>query len=500
MVKKIEKGVATQGEYFLLLTAFIAGFVVMALEITAFRIFAPYFGFSIFVSGTLIGIVMVALSLGYYLGGKLADKKGDPRTIFNWIFYAMVYVFVTLVSYKIILAFFSEMFITGVIVSSIVIFGFPMVVLSMVTPYLIKLISKSGSVGSAAGSINAVGTVGAILGTFIPTFFLIPYLGSFATYAISALLLLMIVILYFARGNKWFLLNLLFIFAIFFQPTNSDENIIFTEESAYNLIKVVQGKGSQYQLRLNDNGNIQSIYEPDSKFDKDFYFYYLNTAPLMNGASSVLVLGMGAGTSPYQMIKLHDVQVDAVEIDPKIVGVAQEYFGLDEVKDNLNIFVDDARSFLKKVDKRYGVIEVDMYQGGLYAPFYVLTQEFFQEAEEKLNHDGIVALNVLYHSKAKDGSLLFDSIGNTVASVFENVFYLDLHNSNIILFATNEDVTLAEVQGRIIENAPEKMELHQEIAGALQRYQPTLDAEILTDDKSPLDQLTYKVVSSLSAN
>jgi len=118
-VKK-EKGVSGDGEIFLLLTAFISGFVIMALEITAFRIFAPYFGFSIFVSGTLIGTVMIALSLGYYLGGKLADKEGDPKTIFTWIFYAMIYIFVTLISYKLILSFFSGLFISGVIFSSVI--------------------------------------------------------------------------------------------------------------------------------------------------------------------------------------------------------------------------------------------------------------------------------------------------------------------------------------------------------------------------------------------
>ncbi|MDP3733850.1 MAG: fused MFS/spermidine synthase [Nanoarchaeota archaeon] len=489
---------AVCGKKFLFLTAFIAGFVVMALEIVAFRIFAPYFGFSIYVSGTLISIVMIALSVGYYYGGQLADRKGDQTTLFRWIFYSMIYVFATLISYKYILSFFSTMFMTGIVLSSLLLFGFPMIVLSMVSPYIVKIISRSDGVGQAAGNISAVGTVGAIAGTLIPTFLLIPHIGSFATYAFCALLLLGIVIFFFTSNNKWFLLNLLFIPALFIPTTSIDDNVVLTEESAYNTIKVIHDDTLGYQLRLNDNGNIQSIYDAQNKFNKDFYFYYLNAAPLINDASSVLVLGMGAGTSPQQMIKLYGLSVDAVEIDSDIVAVAQQYFGLDDVQENLHIFVDDARSFLKKTAKKYDLIEIDMYQGGLYVPFYVLTQEFFEETETALNSDGVVVMNVLSHSRAADGDLLFTSVGNTLASVFPTVLYLDLHSANIIFFASNEDLSLSEVQERIRTNAPADMPLFQEMAQALQQYQPLQDVEILTDDNAPIEQLTYKVLAGLS--
>ncbi len=497
MKKQRKREEIKKKSFFLLLTAFIAGFVVMALEIVGFRIFAPYFGFSIFVSGTLIGIVLIALTAGAYCGGILADKKGDYNTIFYWIFYAVIYMFIALISYKYILSYFSSFFLPGVIISSLVLFGFPMVVLSMVSPYLVKLIARKGSVGRAAGNISAVGMLGSILGTFIPTFLLIPYVGSFFTFFLSVTSLLLIVIIYFSRQNKLFLLNGILLFTFLMRPAEAESNVIVAKESVYNLVKVVDVGNSQYQLRLNDDKNMQSLFIRDDPLNDQYYYYYLNTAPLINKAASVLVLGMGAGTSPYQMIKLFGIAVDAVEIDPYVVEVAQEYFGLDQVKDNLNIFVDDGRTFLRKTSKQYDVIEVDMYQGGFYAPFYVFTREFFQEVEARLTPKGVVTVNVLYPVKATHGDLLFKSVGNTMASNFEHVFYLNLGFFNVLLFATNEDVTLGEVRRRIIQNAPDSFQRSFDIAYALKEYQVDPSAPLLTDDKAPLEQLTYKMLAGI---
>ncbi|MBN2368259.1 fused MFS/spermidine synthase [Candidatus Woesearchaeota archaeon] len=479
----------------LMITAFIAGFVTMVLEIVGFRIFAPYFGYSIFVSGTLISIVMVALTLGAYVGGYLADKKGDYNTIFFWIFLSMVYVFAALVTYKPILAFFADMFLTGVVLASVILFAFPMVVLSMVSPYLIKLIAEKEEVGKAAGNISAIGTVGAIIGTVSATFLFIPAIGSFATFFICGLSLMMIVTVYFAAKNKFVFLNLLFILTIFFNTGSTEANVILETESVYNLIKVVQVEESKHWLQLNDNQNVQSIYDPNNLHDERYYFYYVNTAPLMNNASSLLVLGMGAGTCALEMIDFYGLEVDAVEIDPKVAEVAEDYFGLDTVKDKITIHVDDARPFLRRIDKKYDLVQVDMFQGGFYAPFYVLTQEFFEETKAVLNPDGIVVVNVLYPIQHKEGSLLFHSIGNTMTKVFKNVYFLNLNYFNVIMFATDEDVTLEQIKERVRTGAPPEFERSEEIANSLQQYNYNPGSIILTDDKAPIDYLTFRVLA-----
>ncbi len=399
-----------------------------------------------------------------------------------------------LLSYRSILEMFSFLYIPGVVISSVIIFGPPMLILSMVSPYFTKLIARRQYVGIAAGKISSISTVGSILGTFIPTFLLIPFLGSFISFFISAAAVLVILLIYFGGRNRLFLVSIILIATFLFNPASGASNLVVERESAYNLIKVVRA-GDRYFLKLNDDYNIQSIFEQSETFNPDFPYYYMNVAPLINDASTALILGMGAGTSPYQLIKLYGIEIDAVEIDPEIVNIAEEYFGLDEIKDKLTIYVDDARPFIKRIDKQYDMVEVDMYQGGLYAPFYVLTQEFFEDVEKKLSEDGVVVVNVLYPQRSEEGDLLFKSIGNTMDSVFENVFYLNLNNFNVLMFATNEDLELDELRNRIIERAPDEIANIQDIANSMQVYKADPHTEVLTDDKAPLELLTYRVLA-----
>ena len=181
----------------LYLTSFLTGFIVLSLEILGFRMLSPYFGYSIYTSGSLIGIILSSLTIGYYLGGILADKNKDINLMFKLILIADIYLFLIGIFYNKVFLYFSKFnLVYGTILSSIIIFTLPIILLSIVSPYLIKLLSSDNNVGRTTGKISALSTIGNISGVFITTFIFIPNIGTHKTIYILAILLLIISLLW----------------------------------------------------------------------------------------------------------------------------------------------------------------------------------------------------------------------------------------------------------------------------------------------------------------
>ncbi len=478
------------------IVAFFSGAIIMVLEILGFRILAPYFGYSVYVSGSLIGIVLVALSLGYYLGGKLADKKPVKKLLYTLVLLADIYVIIISFCYPYLVRTLSSFgVIYGSMTSAVVLFAPSMILLGMIPPFIIRLMTKDASiVGSIAGDITAIGTVGSIIGTFGATFFLIPRFGSHWTLYACSLVLLLLAVSGLAVERKKYaaLLCLIFVFNIF--PRESDPNIIYQKESPYNLVKVTKEPDGKLYLKLNTDMLFHSVYSPGSELVSGYYDY-MNIAPVISDAKEILVLGMGAGTSVRQFLHYFDAHIDAVEIDPVVIDMGSRYFGVRE-SSRLQVYAEDARPFLQNLDRMYDVIELDVYHGGVYAPFYVLTKEFFQSVYDHLTPKGIMVINVLSLYQQKNGLLLVNAVGKTMGAVFPSVYKIEMF-LNHLLFASKSQTDLQTIRAllRSYNGNPELNNVLIEASGALSPLYVSKDAIALTDDKAPVDEITYRMVT-----
>lgn len=480
------------------IVVFCSGAIIMVLEILGFRILAPFFGYSVYVSGSLIGIVMVALSLGYYLGGQLADRKPEKPILFQLILIADIYIITMSFLYTNLIGSLSTLgVIYGSILSSVILFCPSMILLGMVPPFIIKLMAKDTSIiGSVAGDITAIGTIGSIAGTFGATFFLIPAVGSHWTMYICSIVLLLVAVwgLSMQKKKYIFLLVMVSIFNIF--PEQSEPNTIYKKESLYNLIKVTQNTDGGLLLKLNSDMWVHSIYRPDSRLVYD-YFDYLNVVPIIADAHDILILGMGAGTSAKQYLHYFDTNIDAVELDPGVIEVGKKYFGLTE-SDRFHIYAEDARPFLRTAGKMYDVISIDIYHGGVYAPFYVLTKEFFASVYDHLTPNGVMVINVISPYEQKNRTLLVDAVGNTISTVFPSTYKIELF-LNHILFATKSGTSLNTIKNRLYayQGDRELRKLVLSVVNDISYFQAGNSSIVLTDDKSPVAELTYEMMSGV---
>lgn len=475
-------------EAMLILIAAITGALVMMLEILGFRMFAPYFGYSIYVSGMLIGMVLIALSIGAYLGGFLADKHPDPKTLFATLLIADLYLFAIAYFYGRILQWLGSLSaISGSFWASLILFAPPMLLLGIVSPYLVKLAAMAQNVGMAVGKITAWGTFGSIVGTFAVTFWLIPALGTHLTLYLCAALLLLLILTTTLTRSRWYGLALLMLLLFNPQPVQSEENIVYQVESPYNLVKVVESGDKRY-LKLNHRDLWQTVQDTQ-QLTTGYYYDLLNIAPLIADGTDTLILGFAGGISAMQFRALFDAEVDGVEIDPAVVEAAHRYFGVPRDDPKLQVFVDDARPFLQKSLKRYDVIEIDMYQGGEYVPFYVLTQEFFALVQQHLKPNGVAVMNLYARTTANPKADLRTAIGSTMATAFPSVYVLST-NDNHILFALAAPTDLATLNSRLERHTEQYADL---VRAAKQNIQPfTPNGRVLTDDDAPIEQMTFR--------
>ena len=226
-------------------------------------------------------------------------------------------------------------------------------------------------------------------------------------------------------------------------------------------------------------------------------------------AKNALILGMGAGTSVRQFLHFwKDLQIDAVEIDPVIAEVATEMFSLPEHHQNLNVIIDDARVFLQtNPNNRYDIIEIDIFQGGVFIPFYLATQEFFSLCKKRLKPGGMMIMNVNtlknWNEEQAKGATLPGSIGNTISEIFPSVFYVKLKGGNVIFLAFEEPMSLETLSGLMRKADTKSREMQRLLAYSLKRvkkYEKQENSPILTDDLSPLDKLTYPIAKARFKN
>ena len=500
-----------KNKVYLYLTEFFAGMAVMAVELGASRLLAPYFSSSQIVWTIIIGTIMIAMALGNMWGGRKADKDPNPDKLYLRLLVAAIWIAAIPVAGKFIIIGISVFLIVTVnqnfliiaaFLSCMLIFVFPLFLLGTVTPSLVKYtVGSLDDSGKTVGTLNACNTIGSILGTFLPTFVTIPAAGTAVTFLLFSGVLLLLGLVYFisaGRGRKACILSIiLFLFCNIFGSRNSfafwEENLTYEGESIYNYLQVKENDSSVI-LSTNVLFGVQSIHMKDEGLTGMYYDYAL-AAPVLAGAMEkdkmdILILGMGSGTYAGQCTKYFpNAQIEGVEIDQKITDLAREYF---ELPKDVKVSTYDGRAYLKGIRKKYDVIMVDAYQD-ITIPFQMSSVEFFQEVKSHLKPDGVMVVNMNMKSQ-KEGNIN-EYLSDTIASVFPCVYTADVAgSSNRELFAFSDTAAYDRL------SQAEKME--NELGRHLKNVQTELTEyyggkRILTDDQAPVELLGMRVIDEL---
>ncbi len=503
----------TYSDGFLLLLVFIGGMSTLGVELTVSRLLAPFFGNNLFVWANVIGLTLLYLSAGYFLGGRLADRRPDDRLLI-WIV-AVAAAFIAVVPFvaRPILALsvtglsnLSAGVFLGSLFGVLVLLAVPITLLGFVSPFAIRLASRTvESAGRVAGRVYAIGTVGSIIGAFLPVLLLVPNLGTRNTFLFFSLVLLVTAAAALRRPSVLALLALAIALTVWgnvsvdpIKPAETGE-LIFEDESLFNYIQVVEAPGGPRRLVLNNEERLatHSVYWPDrspqplSGGPWDYFLlapYFRQQNP--GEVTDVLVIGLGAGTAPklYAENFGSHVRIDGVEIDPGVISAGVEYFAMNE--EGLNAVAEDGRVFLNQSQKTYDVIILDAYRPP-YIPFHLTTREFYQEVADKLAPDGVLVSNV-GRGPARDNELL-DLMSATLRSVFPAVVVtLPESTSNSLVFALKRPVAFNQVRERA---ATAGIEAVKEIAARpITTYEVDSADGAFTDDLAPVEQVVNQLI------
>jgi predicted membrane-bound spermidine synthase len=528
-------GRSAQG-WLLVLLAFVAGACSLAVELSASRLLAPYFGTSLFVWANLIGLILLYLTLGYSLGGHLADRYPRPGVLYAMTTIAAFLICMIPLLSRPILSWSQSAFATssigvlyGSMASVILLFAVPMVLLGCVSPFAIRLrIEQLGTSGRTAGQLYAISTAGSILGTFLPVLWLIPSIGTYRTFFTFAVALLLVSVLCLVvsrpartppdspgktatpqrrRFTRNILVTLLLIpmalsvIAIRgpIKPafgSNLGGMLLAERESAYNYIQVVQ-LGDETQLLLNEGIGIHSVYEQNSILTGAYWDYFL-VAPYFNNPPytpvqlrRVAIIGLGAGTAARELTAAYGpIPIDGVEIDGTIIDLARQYFHMNEP--NLHVLIQDGRSWLDTTSQQYDEIAIDAYQQP-YVPFQFTTREFFQAVRNHLTPTGVVAVNA---ARTATDFRLVEALAQTMHAVFPNVYIIDIVGyGNSVIIGTNAHTSLGnfKINTAELSNPYLARVAFNSIAYGKMREEHQSTAWF-TDDRAPVEQLIDQII------
>ncbi|HSB78159.1 MAG TPA: fused MFS/spermidine synthase, partial [Candidatus Methylomirabilis sp.] len=491
---------------------FVCGAVLMGLEIVGSRILAPYFGNSIFVWGSLISVVLAALSLGYWLGGMVADRF--PRLSVMGGLIALPGVMIALLP-------FIYPPLNGAIaasdlgarlsplLSSLLLFLVPSVCLGTISPFAVRLQAKAvASVGTTAGGLYAVSTAGSIAGTLLTAFYLIAVVGVANIVHGLGLTLLLLAAVIFVGGRRFgravlalgcaglVLLGLVWRT----QTLAADPGLLLDTDSFYNHIRVAEDSGTRYMDFDNLRQSAMLLKDPWELRLRYTRFLAL-ALTFQPSPKRVLILGLGGGSFPKRLH--HDFPqavVDVADIDPKVVAVAKRYFQVPE-DDRLHLIVQDGRRFVRETKATYDLIFLDAYNSDT-IPFHLTTREFYQELKARLAPGGVVVSNIIGSLRGPE-SAFFRAMYRTLADGLPTVYVIPTYGGagevplgeiNIILIATQDKVRLTRAElmakvGQVGGKLVPASDLAEYASHLLEIPVDVGDVPILTDDYAPVEIL-----------
>jgi spermidine synthase len=499
---------------YLFVLVFTTGFTTLGVEMSASRLLDPWFGNSLPVWASLIGLIMLYLALGYWLGGQIADRS--PRLI-TLLRLSLAGAFgvslvptiarpsLTLASQGI--ASLDPGLLGGSLLAVVILFAIPMTLLGCVAPFAIRLsLSDVENSGKIAGRLSALSTAGSILGSFLPVLLLIPQIGTRRTFlALSACQLLVIGFGLFRKriwpelaltalviaGATWLMVQPA-------TPIRPAKGQVFERESALNYISVIDA-GFERQLRLNEGEGIHSVYRGPNTLADGIWDYFL-LAPAFaaqprqsSDVQRVCILGLAGGTVAQLYTDAYGpIAIDGVEIDPAIIQAGQQYFMMTEP--NLTAIASDARRFLTRTNVRYDLIAVDAYRPP-YIPFHLTTVEFFQLARAHLTENGVLAMNV---GRTHTDYRLVSALAATLEQVFPTVYMVDEPDNgalgNTLLVATQRATSLADLSANLpYFNTPMLAEVARRAVPHASLANPGPESPLFTDDRAPVEQLIHQI-------
>lgn len=504
-----------KNKYYLYMTEFFSGMSVMAVELGASRLLAPYFSSSQIVWTIIIGTIMIAMALGNIWGGRSADKDPNPDKLYARLLVAAVWIaaiplvgkYIILgISGVLVLTISNHFLVLAAFIACMVIFVYPLFLLGTVTPSLVKYtVDSLDDSGSTVGTLGAFNTIGSILGTFLPTFVTIPAVGTAITFLIFSGVLLILSLIYFIskRSGKKIcaVAFVLFLLCSVLGHSGSfafwEKDLAYEGESIYNYLQVKE-TDSRVILSTNVLFGVQSVKMKEDGLTGMYYDYAL-AAPFLAGVmqkdsvSDVLILGMGTGTFATQCKNYFSgaVNIEGVEIDQKITDLAGTYFDLPE---EIPVTTYDGRAYLQAVDKTYDVIMVDAYQD-ITIPFQMSSKEFFSEVKAHLKPNGVMVVNMNMKSDGEDSINAY--LSDTIASVFDQVYTTDVkNNTNRELFASDNPQMLALMtEGVSAETDEELAAMMDTVLTAMTPYEA--GDRILTDDRAPVEVLGMRVIDEI---
>lgn len=508
---------------FLLLVVFVSGMTTMAVEMSASRLLAPHFGTSLLIWSVLIGLMLIYLTIGYFLGGRLADRSPRERTLYQitaWAGFAiglvpfiaqpvLRYSSLSLVAPGTLGASFQSHL--GLLLSAflavVLLLSVPVTLLGCVSPFAIRLaIRNVHSAGNVAGGVYALSTLGSIIGTFAPVLVLIPNIGTKRTFILFSLVLLVISIIGLIQAacrRMWLyaLMIAVIIFLTVLWPGGAIKplaGMVYEIESAYNYIQVVK-EGDWLFLYLNEGEGIHSAYNPDQILTTSTWDYFL-VPPFFNPppytaeqVDSLCLIGLAAGTVARQYTAIYgSIPIDGVEIDPEIIEVGRRFFAMNEP--NLNAVAQDGRYFLAHRTRKYDVVVIDAYRPP-YIPFHLTTREFFGQVRDHLTDEGVVAVNV---GRTDWDYSLIEIISGTMRDVFPSVYVIDPFDygselANSLVVATRRPTKAENVEANMaLMKNPLLLDVARRAVNHIQEVETS--TVVFTDDRAPIEQATHQLI------
>jgi len=500
---------------YLLFTVFISGMTTLAAELAASRLIGNVFGTSNIVWASIIGLILIYLTLGYFLGGRWADANPTPGAMYRVLAWgAFTLGLVPYIAGPVLRSAANafDALQVGILgasfVAVLILFIVPITLLGTISPFAIRLsVDDTAHAGQVSGQIYAISTLGSFIGTFLPTLVTIPAIGTKNTFLLFSLTLLVVALIGLARYAtprgifKYLWMPVVLILAAALsrqQSIKSNTGQIYETESAYNYIQVQQQNGFTL-LRLNEGQGVHSIYHPDTlqyngPWDQFLASPYFYAGRKPSDIQRVAIVGLAAGTTARQMTAVYgNIPIDGYELDPKIVEVGQKYFGM--TMPNLNIIIGDGRLNLERSEHLYDIIAVDAYRPP-YIPPHMTTREFFEIVASHLTEDGVLTIN---SASVPGDRRLINGLATTMATVFPSTYTVDIPGSlNTMIFATKQK-TVPENFAVNLLSLSQDASIHPLLISTMQvtfanlktGYEPT---QVFTDDRAPIEWIVNDMV------
>ncbi|MBL8078502.1 MAG: fused MFS/spermidine synthase [Anaerolineales bacterium] len=503
---------------YLLFTVFVSGMTTLAAELAAGRLIGNVFGTSNLVWASIIGLILIYLTLGYFLGGKWADANPTAGAMYRILAWGAFTIGLVPYIAGPVLRYAATAFealsvgiMAGSFIAVLILFSVPITLLGAISPFAIRLsVDDPSKAGQVSGQIYAISTLGSFIGTFLPTLITIPTIGTAKTFLLFGLILLFVALAGLGRfASRAEMLKLIWMPVVLAlvailsagQALKSNKGQVYETESAYNYIQVQEQNGYTL-LRLNDGQGIHSIYHPDTLFFSGPWeefsvgpFFYAGRKP--SDVKHMAIIGMAAGTAARQANAIYPgIQIDGYELDPEIVEVGKKYFHTGDVP-NLNVFIGDGRLNLDRSTVKYDIIAVDAYRPP-YIPPHMTTQEFFTIIASHLTDDGVLTINV---GSVPGDRRLIDGLATTIATIFPSIHIMDIPGSlNTMIFATMQPTTKENFAANL-QTFSQDPNIHPLLVTTMTTTYANLKpgyetSTVYTDDLAPIEWIVNNMVVS----